>query len=114
MAEKMNLRKLDKDMLKQQTPLISLGIFLIGALVMILVSYFVLGIPLVAVCTIVVLEALLCALLNQIPLWIHGIIVIGQVVAGVMVHKTVFMVLMAVVYIAAVTFLYLWTSKKEA
>ena len=92
-------------------PMVSLGIFLTVALVMILISYFALHIPLVPICTIVILEALLCACLNRIPVWVHGLFIIAEIVAGICFGKVVFMILMAVVYVAAVTLLYLWTSQ---
>ena len=92
-------------------PIVEIAIFVVVAVAMILVSFLVLHIPLVAVCTIVILEGALAALLNRIPIWIHGLIVIAQIVAGILFGKIVFMVLMAVVYVAAVALLYLWTSK---
>ena len=112
MTRKLNLDKLKNSTMEEKMPLIALAVFLVIALVMILVSFFALSIPIVAVCTFVVLEALLCALLNNIPIWVHGIIVIAEVVAGVLFSKVVFMILMAVVYVAAVALLYVWTNKK--
>ncbi len=97
-----------------QKPVVNIVIFAVVAVAMILVSFLVLYIPLVAVCTIVILEGALAALLNRIPLWIHGLIVIAQVVAGILFGKIVFMALMAVVYVAAVALLYLWTAKDNA
>ena len=114
MVKKLDMSKFnksDKFNMTEKMPLISLGIFVAVSVVMILVSYLVLNIPIVPVCTIVILEALLCALLNQIPVWVHGIIVIAQVVAGVLFAKVVFMVLMAIVYVVAVALLYIWTKK---
>ena len=55
-------------------PIIPLGIFLAVTIVMIIVSFVALHIPIVAIRTIAILEVLLCALLNRIPIWVHGII----------------------------------------
>lgn len=93
-------------------PIIPLGIFLAVTVVMIIVSFVALHIPIVAICTIAILEVLLCALLNRIPIWVHGIIVIAQIVAGITFGKVVFMVLMAIIYVLAVCLLYLWTSEE--
>ncbi len=100
------------DLLKKK-PVYPLGIFLLAAIIMIVISELALGIPVVAVCTIVILEAALSALLNRIPIWVHGLIIIAQIVAGILVSKAVFMILMAVIYVLAVALLYLW-SKEEA
>ncbi len=97
----------------KDTPAVLLGGFVVVAVAMILVSFLVLKLPVVAVCTIVILQALLAALLNRIPIWIHGLIVIAEITAGIICGKVVFMLLMAVVYVAAVTLLYLWTAKES-
>lgn len=96
----------------KQRPDMCLGCFLGVSVVMILIGYIVLQVPIVPVCTIVILEALLSALLNRIPLWVHGLVVIAQIVAGIVFGETVFMILMVVVYITAVALLYFWTCKE--
>ena len=103
MAE--NIKKL------KDTPAILLEGFIVVAVAMILISFLAVKIPVVAVCTIVILQALLAALLNRIPIWVHGLIVIAEITAGIICGKVVFMLLMAVVYVAAVALLYLWTAK---
>ena len=101
--------------LKQLTkkPIVVLGAFIVVALAMILISILALHLPIVGVCTIVILEALLAACLNRIPIWIHGLIIIAQSVAGIVFGKIVFMVLMAVLYVTAVALLYLWSLKEN-
>ncbi len=101
--------------LKQLTkkPIVVLGAFIVVALAMILISILALHLPIVGVCTIVILEALLAACLNRIPIWIHGLIIIAQIVAGIVFGKIVFMVLMAVLYVTAVALLYLWSLKEN-
>ena len=78
-------------------PIIPLGIFLAVTVVLIVVSFAVLNIPIVAI---------------WIPLWVHGLLVIAQIAAGFIFGRAVFMVLMAIVYVLAVAFLYLWTSEE--
>ncbi len=58
----------------------------------------------------VILEVLLAVCLNRIPIWVHGLIIIGQIVAGLGFHALVFMILMAGVYFAAILLLYFWTK----
>ena len=93
-------------------PIIPLGFFLAVTVVLIVVSFAVLNIPIVAICSIAILEVLLSALLNRIPLWVQGLLVVAQIAAGFIFGRAVFMVLMAIVYVLAVAFLYLWTSEE--
>ncbi|MBE5897331.1 MAG: hypothetical protein E7281_06165 [Lachnospiraceae bacterium] len=92
-------------------PLIQLVIFVVAMVVMIIISNLVVGIPIVPVCAIAILEAVLAALLNRIPLWIHGLVIIAQIVAGIICGKLVFMALMAVVYALAVVLLFFWSKR---
>lgn len=101
-----------KNLIKK--PIVVMGIFVVMAVAMILVGFLACKVPLVAVCSIVILEALLAALLNKIPIWVHGILVIAQIVAGIIFGKVIFMILMAVVYVAAVLMLYLWAARDES
>ena len=101
--------------IKQLTkkPAVALGAFVVVASAMILIIILALNLPVVGVCTIMILEALLAVCLNRIPIWIHGLIVIAQIVAGIVFGKIVFLILMVVVYITAVALLYLWSSKEN-
>ena len=101
----------NKESLTAHLPLISLAVFIVIALAMILVGYFGLQIPLVPVGTFVILEAVLCACLNRMPVWVHGVVVILQIAMGFYLGKGIFMICMAVVYVAAVALLYLWTRE---
>ena len=92
-------------------PLIQLVIFVVAMVVMIIISNMVVVIPIVPVCAIAILEAVLAALLNRIPLWIHGLVIIAQIVAGIICGKLVFMALMAVVYALAVVLLFFWSKR---
>jgi hypothetical protein len=59
------------------------------------------------------LEGVLAALLNRIPLWVHGLVFVGQIVAGVVFHKLIFMILMAVAYALCVALLFFFTKDYE-
>jgi len=95
---------------RDNLPLISLIVLGIYALVAILVSGFVLQINFVVVCAMVVLEAALGACLNKIPLWIHGLVFIAEIVLGIMASQVVFMILMVFIYVLAIAFLFIWTN----
>ncbi len=86
--------------------------FVIGV-VLVLVSVLALDIPVVAAGAIFILETLLAVCLSQIPLWIHGLVVIAQIVAGIVTSRTVFMLLMAVIYVCAVAVLYFMVLRRN-
>ncbi|MCR4693952.1 MAG: hypothetical protein K5773_01340 [Pseudobutyrivibrio sp.] len=89
-------------------PLVTLCILVIYAIVAILVSYLKLDVSIVPCCIMILLEVLLAVLLSRIPLWVHGLVFIAEIVAGIIASQIPFMVLMAFVYVGAITFLYIW------
>ena len=74
-------------------PFIFLAVYLIAVIAIFVVCFKVLSIPIAAVGLFIVLEGVLGALLNRIPLWVHGLVFVGQIVAGVVFHKLIFMIL---------------------
>ena len=72
------------------------------ALVAILISILALKIPVVPVCLIVVLEAAMAVCLHDVPIWLHGLAVLVQIIAGAICGKLVFMVLAALVYVVGI------------
>ena len=57
---------------------------IVVALAAILVSILALKIPVVPVCLIIVLEAGIAVCLHDVPIWLHGLVVLVQIIAGVM------------------------------
>ena len=95
---------------KENLPLILLICLAIYAIVAIVISGLALDINFVVACVIVILEAGLSACLNRIPIWIHGLVFIAQIVCGIIASQVPFMILMALVYIFAIVFLYVWAN----
>ncbi len=83
---------------KENLPLIVLCGLAIYAITISLVSIFVLHMPVVPTCAIVILEAVLAVCLSKIPLWIHGLVFIAQIIAGILAGQILFMVFAALVY----------------
>lgn len=96
---------------KDNLPLLSLIFLVIFAVVAIVVSCVAFKINVVIACVMVVLEAALVACLNRIPIWVHGLVFIAQIVCGILASQVPFMVFMAFIYVFAVAFLFIWTNK---
>ena len=60
------------------------------------------AIPVVPVCLIIVLEAGIAVCLHDVPIWLHGLVVLVQIIAGAICGKLVFMVLCALVYVVGI------------
>ena len=86
---------------ENRSMLILFGV-IVAVLLVILVSIITLKMPVVPICVIVLIEAALAACLHDVPIWLHGLVVIAQIVAGVLCGVTVFMILCALVYIAGI------------
>ena len=74
---------------------------IVVALAAILVSILALKIPVVPVC-LIVLEAGIAVCLHDVPIWLHGLVVLVQIIAGAICGKLIFMVLCALVYVVGI------------
>ncbi len=81
--------------------LILFGVFAV-VLFVVLFSMIKLDMPVVPVCVIVVIEAALAVCLHDVPIWLHGLVVIAEIVVGALCGVTLFMVLCAVVYVVGI------------
>lgn len=75
---------------------------IVTTLFVILTSILGLNMTPVPVCIIVLLEAGIVICLHDVPIWLHGLVVIAQVVAGVFTEHTVFMALCCVLYLVGI------------
>ena len=75
---------------------------IIAALAVILISILGIKIPVVAVCLIVLLEAGIAVCLNNEPIWLHGLVVVAELIAGALCSKLLFMVLCAAIYVVSI------------
>ncbi len=96
---------------KDNLPLLSLIFLVIYTVVAIVLSCVLFKINVVVACIMVVLEAGLVACLNRIPIWVHGLVFIAQIVCGILAAQVPFMVLMAFIYAFAVTFFFIWANR---
>ena len=83
---------------------------IVAALLVILVSILVLKLPVVAICIMVLMEAGIAACLQNEPIWLHGLVVLAEIIAGILCGKIVFMILLAALYVVGILVLKLLRS----
>lgn len=92
---------------------IALVVFCIVEVAMILISMFVLSIPAVPACTILLIEVLLAIELHGTELWIHGAALLIELIAGFICKKQAFILVGMVVYIATICFMQFYLPKEK-
>ncbi len=92
---------------KQQLTLF--GVIVI-ALAIILAGILGWKLPAVSVCALVILEAGLAMCLQDIPIWLHGVIVIAQVAIGAIFGKVMFLLVCALFYVVGILALSIWNK----
>lgn len=88
------------------------AVFCLVFLAAVLAGMFLLNLSVVTVCVILVLESLIGICLHDMPIWVHGLEVLISIVAGVIFGQTVFMIIGAVIYIAAILALHFINHEK--
>ena len=89
-----------KGELEENKSVLMLFLVIVAALAVILISILSLNAAAVPVCMIVVIEAALAVCLHDVPL--HGLVVIGQIVAGALSGNVIFIVMCAVLYVLCI------------
>lgn len=92
---KENLNLSDKKMV------MTIAVFAVIVAAMVLIGVCVLHVPVVAMCLLVILETALAVFLHHAELWLHGVVILAEVIAGILCSKILLVVLCAVVYVAA-------------
>lgn len=85
-------------------------VFGVCALILILVGTLALKQPVVPVCAAIIIEAGIAMMLHNVELWIHGIAVVLQIVAGVLIHRVGLMILCVILYVLAILALQMWNK----
>lgn len=92
---KENLNLSDKKMV------MTIAAFAVIVAAMVLIGVCVLHVPVVAMCMLVILETALAVFLHHAELWLHGVVILAEVIAGILCSKILLVVLCAVVYVTA-------------
>lgn len=105
--------QLDLQKLEEHKPLIMLCSLLFVILLTIILGMLVFKIPVVTICIVVLIEAALAACLHDLPIWLHGIVMVAELVLGIIVHQIIFMLLADICYLAAIYLLKFLREKAE-
>lgn len=89
------------DKVENKDMLVLFGV-IVAALMVILIAILGLDIPAVPVCVIVLIEVGIAACLHDVPIWLHGLVIVGQIVAGVLTGRLLFMVLCVIIYMLGI------------
>lgn len=89
------------EFIKNNQRIVAIVAFCVVSIAMLLISSLALKETIILGCIVLVLEAGMAALLNGTELWIHGVLVLAEIIAGLLTGKLIFVVLMVVIYIAA-------------
>ena len=91
-----------KDFMKDnQQQLIIFGVVL-AALFVVLMGIFIWKLPVVSICVLLLLEAGISVCMQDVPIWLHGMIVIAQLVVGFIFQKVIFLLICAMFYVVGI------------
>ena len=87
--------------------------FAVISLILILVAMFVLQEFVVSVCVLIIIEAAMATLLHKAEIWKHGILLVLQIVAGIIIKRIPLVIICVIAYVAATFALQLMAKKEE-
>jgi len=87
--------------------------YAIIALILILVAIFALKEFVISVCVLIIIEAAMAALLHKAQIWKHGILLVAQIVAAIIIKRIPLMIILVLAYVAATVALQIMSIKKE-
>lgn len=81
---------------------------IVSAIVIILIGILAWNVPVLLACILVLLEAALAVCMQNVPIWVHGVIVIAEVVTGSLVGRALFLLLCGIFYMISILALNVW------
>lgn len=87
--------------------------FSVVSLILILVAMLALQEFVVSVCVLIIIEAAMAALLHKAEIWKHGILLVLQIIAGVIIGRIPLVIICVIAYVAATFALQLMGKKNE-
>lgn len=87
--------------LKEQKQIVAIAGFCLITILMIILSILLLKENVVPVCVIIILEAAMAVMLHKAELWMHGVLLIAELIAGIIAGNIPLVILCGIVYVAA-------------
>ena len=97
-----------KALIKENRQHLALFSIVAAALIVILIGIMTWKLPVVGVCIFVLLEAILAVCLQDLPVWLHGAVLIAQLIIGLLFGNGMFILLCAVYYVISIVVLSIW------
>lgn len=97
-----------KGLIRENKQNIALFGIIIVALAVILVGILSWKFPVIPVCILVLIEAGLAVCLQDLPVWLHGAVLIAQLVLGLLCGSGTFILLCAIYYVVSILVLSIW------
>lgn len=91
-----------KALVKENKQHIALFGLIVAALAVVLIGILVWKLPVLPVCIFVLLEAGLAVCLQDLSVWIHGAILIAQLIVGLLFGNGMFILVCAVYYVVSI------------
>lgn len=84
--------------------------YAVVSLILILVAIFALNEFVVSVCALIILEAGMAAFLHKAELWKHGVMLVAQIVAAIIIGRVPLVIICVIAYVAATVALQFMTK----
>lgn len=102
-----------REMEKGKRNILLLSLVIAAAFAVLLTAILALRVPAPVACVVLVIEAGLVLCMRNVPVWLHGLLMLGQIVAGAAAEKALFMVLCAVFYLFGILMLDLTKDQQK-
>lgn len=97
-----------KALIKENKQQIALFGLIIAALAVILMGILVWKLPVIGVCVFVLLQSGLAICLQDLPVWLHGAVLIAQLLVGLIFGNGMFILVCAVYYVVSILVFSIW------
>ena len=81
---------------------------IVAAIIIIMIGILAWNVPVLLACILILLEAALAVCMQNVPIWVHGAIVIAEVVSGALVGRALFLLLCGIFYMLSILALNVW------
>ena len=97
-----------KELMKENRQCLTLFGIIAAALIVILVGIMMWDLPVIGVSVFVLLETILAVCLQDLPVWLHGAVLIAQLIIGLLFGNGMFILLCALYYVVSIVVLSIW------